>query len=110
VTRRVTAISNNLYKQSNAVLKGANEINCSSDVGSCGSFRCKFIARSISCFKLFSLIQDSFANSFKGSSDRNVWTPLERAEMAERIAPKQARNQLGTRAGAKSFLRGAQVF
>jgi len=65
-TRRVTAISNNLYKQSNAVLKGAlNETNCSSDVGSCDSFLSKFFARSISCSKSFSLIQYVFANSFK---------------------------------------------
>jgi len=39
VTRRVAAISSNLYKQSNAVLKGAlNETNYSNDVGSCDSF------------------------------------------------------------------------
>ena len=30
--------------------------------------------------------------------------------MAERIAPKQARNQLGTLAGAKSFQREVQIF
>jgi len=89
MTRRATAISNNLYKQSNAVLKEAlNEINCSSDVGSCGSFRSKSFARNISCFKSFSQIQCAFANSFKCSSDRNVWTPLERAEIPERSAPK----------------------
>ena len=73
VTRRVIAINNNLYKQSNAVLKGAlNEINCSSDMGSCDSFRSKFFARSISRFKSFSLIEYAFANSLKCSSDRNV--------------------------------------
>jgi len=111
VTRRVTAISNNLYKQSNAFFKGAlNEINCSSDVGSCDSFSSKLFARSISYFKSFSLVQYAFANSLKCSSDRNLWTPLERAEMPESIAPKQARNQIGTLGGAKSFLRGAQIF
>jgi len=73
VTGRVTAISNNLYKQSNEPLQGAvNEINCSSDVGSCDSFRNKFFARSVSCFKSFSLIEYAFANFFKCSSDGNV--------------------------------------
>jgi len=44
VTGRVTAISNNLFKQSSTPLYGAiNEINCSSDVGSYNSFRSKFL-------------------------------------------------------------------
>jgi len=73
VTRRVTAIGNNLYKQANAPLQGAiNEISCSSDVGSCDSFRNNFFTRSVSCFKSFSLIEWAFANFFKCSSDRNV--------------------------------------
>jgi len=38
VTGRVTAITNNLLKQSSTPLHGAiNEINCSSDGGSCDS-------------------------------------------------------------------------
>jgi len=74
VTGRATAISNNLYKQSNAPLWGAiNEINCSSDVGSCDSFRSNFFASSVSCFKWFSLIEYAFANFFKCPSDINVW-------------------------------------
>jgi len=63
VTGRVTAASSNLYKQSNARLCGAiNEINSSSDVGSYHSFRSKFFARSVSCFKSFSRIAYAFAN------------------------------------------------
>ena len=73
VTGRVTAISNNLYKQSNAPLYGAiNEIYCSSDVGSCDSFRSKFFARGVSCFKSFTPIEYAFTNFFKCSSHRNV--------------------------------------
>jgi len=61
VTGRVTAISNNLYKQPNAPLYGAiNEINCSRDVGSCDFFRSNFFARSVS--KSFSLMEYAFAN------------------------------------------------
>jgi len=47
VTRRVTAISSKLCKQSNAVLKGAlNETNYSNDVGSFDSF-----PKQILCFE-----------------------------------------------------------
>jgi len=78
-----------MCKQSNASLYGAlNEINCSSDVRSCYSFRFKFFARSVSCFKPFSLIEYAFANFFKCSSDRNVSPPGQIAEIPERIAPE----------------------
>ena len=51
VTGRGKAISNNLYKQSNAALEGAiNERNWSSDVGSCDSSQTNFFAGGISCF------------------------------------------------------------
>ena len=93
VTGRVTAISNNLYKQSNEPLWGAiNEINCSSDVGSCDAFPRKFFARSVSYFKSFSLIEYAFVNFFKCSSDGNVWPPTQRAEIPERIAPEPLQN------------------
>jgi len=72
VMGRATAISNNLCEQSNAAVSGnINERNCSTDVGSCDSFRSKFFANGVSCFRSFSLIEYGFANSFKWSSDRN---------------------------------------
>ena len=74
-------------------MQGAiNETNCSMDVGSCNSFRSKFFARRVSCFKSFSLIEYAFANFFKCSSDRNVRPRGQRAEMPERITPEPLQN------------------
>jgi len=45
-------------------------------------------------FCIFSLIEYAFANFFKCSSDRNVWTPGKRAKLSERIAHELLQTRL----------------
>jgi len=62
-----------------------NGKTCSNDIGSFDSFRSKFFAKVISCFKSFSQM-NMICEFFKCFSHRNVWPLGQRAEIRERIA------------------------
>ena len=51
------------------------------DVSFSGSFRSSFLTRGISCFTSPPFIEYADANAFRGSSDKNVFPPGERAEI-----------------------------
>ena len=60
--------------------------NCSSDIGSFDSIRSKFFAKVMSSFRSFSLNEYDLQILSSVFSDRNIWSPGQRAEILERIA------------------------